>query len=101
MAAGNHVPAWCTRPVHQPAPELHLSERLEVTTDLDRMVVHLEATNGRTPFVVVSNWHERIDPTDEPAGAEPDALLVLSLPAAAELAAHLSTLIARALGGAR
>lgn len=99
--ATDHLPSWCTREVHRQAPEVHLSERLEVVTEYDRTTVHLEASTDGPAYVAISQWHERVDPTDEPATAEPDNLLVLSIPAAAELVAHLSTLIARALGGAR
>lgn len=99
--ATDHVPGWCTRAVHHPHPEVHLSERLEVVTKHDRTTVQLEASTDRPAYLAISSWHEQVDPTDEPAGFEPDSLLVLSIPAAAELVAHLSTLIARALGGAR
>ncbi|MGW4499140.1 hypothetical protein ACWENR_11060 [Micromonospora sp. NPDC004336] len=79
---------------------MHVSAPVEVTTPAERLVLHIEAAGGNPPYLTVAQFSEPLDPTDTPS-FEPDNFLVLKLATAAELAAGLSSLIARALGGAR
>ncbi|MFY1582888.1 hypothetical protein ACN267_32210 [Micromonospora sp. WMMD734] len=86
---------------HTPTPHVHLSEPVQLLTELTRTVVQLEAADGQETYVSVSHWQARFGPSDEPAGAEPDDLVVLDLASAASLAGAIASLIGRELGPPR
>ncbi|MGC5329796.1 hypothetical protein [Micromonospora sp. DT62] len=100
LMARPNCPAWCLPTAHNQDPEMHMSAPVEVTTDADRYVLHIESAGDSTPYLTVAQFSEPVDPTDEPS-FEPDNFLVLKLATAAELSSAVTALIARALGGAR
>ncbi|WP_432051141.1 hypothetical protein [Verrucosispora sp. NA02020] len=93
-------PAWCLPTLHGTGAGVHQSAPLVVTTPTVRFVLHIEAQDDFPPFLNVAQFSEPLDETDTPS-FEPDNLLVLRLPLAADLASAIASLIARALGGAQ
>ncbi|MEV1018126.1 hypothetical protein AB0I89_32170 [Micromonospora sp. NPDC049801] len=93
-------PVWCLPTAHNPDPKVHMSVPVVVVTPAARFVMHLESAGGRTPYLTVAQYSEKVDETDEPT-FEPDNLLVLKLAEAAAVAGGLAELIGRALGGDR
>ncbi|WP_435120761.1 hypothetical protein [Micromonospora tulbaghiae] len=93
-------PDWCTPTTHNADPGVHRSAPVEITTPAGRYVLHIESGLYAAPFLTVAHFQAPMDPTDE-LTFEPDSLLMLKLGTAAEVAAGISSLIARALGGAR
>jgi hypothetical protein len=95
-----YCPDWCSPTIHNADPGVHRSAPVEIITPAARFVLHIESGPAAPPFLTVAQFYAPMDETDEPS-FEPDHLLILKLATAAELAAGLSSLIARALGGAR
>ncbi|WFE44995.1 hypothetical protein [Verrucosispora sp. WMMD1129] len=93
-----YCPPWCVPTHHDHQLNSHRSAPVEIVTPADRFFVHLEAGDGRLPYVLLTHFAEPMDAEDVPT-FDPDNLLLLPLPVAAELVAAIVSLIARDLPG--
>ena len=94
-----YCPPWCVPTLHDFSQDVHRSAPVEVVTKAERFVVHIES-GADGAYLVLAHYYEPMDAEDVP-DFEPDNLVALKLATGAELVAAISSLTARALGGAR
>ncbi|MFV2102797.1 hypothetical protein [Micromonospora sp. LOL_024] len=93
-----YCPPWCVPTHHDHTLNVHQSAPVEISTPAERFFLHLQASDGRLPVLLLTHFAEPMDASDVPT-FDPDNLLLLRLPVAAELAVAIVALIARDLPG--